>query len=745
MSEFFTQGLTRLQFNGELDIDVVSFVFYPAAEIDGVQQCPDWEAVWDMALEPCYPSIAMAAAASSLEDGCYHYRSTLLCGAFLMKVNNFDCGLDHLQQLAENDELLFKNQSSNLDLPEECKAYGQPQFSVDLKTTPACEVPEALVYVAEYHCQGLMESSEDSSSMEDTEPEPTPESEPEPTAESEPDTTTPANTAVNVTTPRSATTASIPTMHGFPSNPCSRMLTRTSCITSAFNSLGLQCSFQNLGPRVMGAVTAAQTDRLQDSKQEAGQCLEYMEKIGGGDPCLNTSNESLQQCISHLVPFFTQMPVSGESTCRSLSEAVTCLSKQSPGCERSSTRQSVIQWLSYMYTHHALANVTLVPGLNFRAMELAFWCVTDGAGPEHTTLPSGVTATTTPPKVSMQDPMFILNVTINAFWGDSLYNESSVEFVKMAAYIESQVDAILNASDISGIYHSSDVVVMTPGSIRAGVAIFMRLLSTILNPNDRYVYGQLSKDDGSLMRAHFAEGMERLKLQGMEVMDMSFYNFSRASDVDPSFSQDLDVTPICLVRDAHQYVLSYICNSGQDADSYSDVSEAVGEVIYTSSLSELTKEFMECKEYAGRLSGGDPCFNQNRTDCLYQLAIFQDSTVSVGSACSALSSAAGCLASYTQGQCSAADSRKSIIQWMSFFYTYYAVGNVSMVPGINFRNVEQMFQCSGGEGVVIGPSNRVFVWREGIWTSICGQEWDDKDATVVCRQLGYSFGHAFVR
>ena len=41
-------------------------------------------------------------------------------------------------------------------------------------------------------------------------------------------------------------------------------------------------------------------------------------------------------------------------------------------------------------------------------------------------------------------------------------------------------------------------------------------------------------------------------------------------------------------------------------------------------------------------------------------------------------------------------------------------------------------------GSSVEIAGRVEICLEEIWTSLCDQSWDFKDAQVVCRELGYS-------
>ncbi|KAK7499374.1 hypothetical protein BaRGS_00009349, partial [Batillaria attramentaria] len=200
-----------------------------------------------------------------------------------------------------------------------------------------------------------------------------------------------------------------------------------------------------------------------------------------------------------------------------------------------------------------------------------------------------------------------------------------------------------------------------------------------------------------------------------------------------SFSQELDTTPVCAVRDAVRYVMGYVCRSqdalpdvssfpsnpcttllsvaGCVADalgslgphcSYQDMFASVAaEVSVSSDFSELTEDANKCNEFLQKLTSGDPCFNQSSVNCFSRLTIFfQAAPSSINGACNALDSTSTCLARESQGQCTAQDSRKSIIDWMSYFYTYYVVGSTVMVPNINLEN-----QCPSWQEVWIAAAD----------------------------------------
>ncbi|XP_060571753.1 deleted in malignant brain tumors 1 protein-like isoform X2 [Ruditapes philippinarum] len=59
-------------------------------------------------------------------------------------------------------------------------------------------------------------------------------------------------------------------------------------------------------------------------------------------------------------------------------------------------------------------------------------------------------------------------------------------------------------------------------------------------------------------------------------------------------------------------------------------------------------------------------------------------------------------------------------------------------------STKQQMKLEGGEGSTMGnQTGRVTVQQYGIWGRVCPNAWDDNDATVVCKMLGYIGGVAY--
>lgn len=55
------------------------------------------------------------------------------------------------------------------------------------------------------------------------------------------------------------------------------------------------------------------------------------------------------------------------------------------------------------------------------------------------------------------------------------------------------------------------------------------------------------------------------------------------------------------------------------------------------------------------------------------------------------------------------------------------------------------FSLRTERGLIVDRTGLVLLWQQGTWISVCSEGWNQTAATVVCRQSGFHYGHAYTR
>ncbi|XP_076470772.1 uncharacterized protein LOC143300741 isoform X2 [Babylonia areolata] len=577
----------------------------------------------------------------------------------------------------------------------------------------------------------------------------------------------------------------------YPPNPCTASIKRTGHVLSVLKSVGVQCDSQN--------VSQILANRTYGMYEESRQCHGYITSLSHGpDKCYNlTDHRVMTSCGGYFGYLIYSPDMHPDSmVCQIAEQFIQCVSKAS-GCTEGETRRAFTEHLSFIITMKEILHVNVMPGTNDHMIRRILFC--DQSGVERPGVcppPSAIMgicvfdpavnclndsecqtgrkccsegcnkvckdpiqeSTTYSPYTTTQrrpdtELKFKAELRMNMTWHPDMRNPTSGRSVSAAAIIRNTVDAAFAKSEVGPVYAYSSVLSMWNGSVQASLDIYT------FADHHNHTLNQLLSSGTNFVTDQFFKGLGQLSPSHIRPLDIEFFQPEdyHGRKGCPSYLELLDISGNAL------YMIVRRINSSRIV-SMQNVCRLYEDALAASMLT--TAEFRECS-----------------VEQLYQLFLDNDADVQAR---------IGLPASLCEGNLTLPQVNKSqdlctnpyLIKLLAGSQEPCGHTNLStpVHPSDAYRRASNAMRCyvyavdtflppyrrCSRESIIQGlkahpqylhPSyvtyldskvaltedHMVLVHIDGKWSKVCGTGWDDSDATVACRSLGFHVGYSSQR